>query len=48
MVKNLLHQPITTAEKQLNPQAKKVDFLPIAVFHQRNGRFSLTMLPVGR
>ena len=40
--------PVRGVEKQLNSKAKKVDFLPNAVFHQRKGRFSLTMLPVGR
>jgi len=39
MVKNLLHQPITTAEKQLNSGSKKADFLPIAVFMKESADF---------
>jgi len=39
MVKNLLHQPITTAEKQVNSKAKKTDFLPNAVFIKETADF---------
>jgi len=39
MVKNLLHQPITTAEKQLNSKAEKVDLLIIAVFLKETADF---------
>jgi hypothetical protein len=39
MVKNLLYQPITTAEKQLNSKAEKVDFLPNTVFLKETADF---------
>jgi hypothetical protein len=39
MVKNLLHQPITTAEKQLNSEAKKVEFLLIVMFLKETADF---------
>jgi len=39
MAKNLLNPPITTAEKLLNPKAKKADFLLINMFLKETADF---------